>query len=98
MVYSLNDYGEYFDGSSPNNSGIYITESKDGITWDQTPQQILKGWSIPFDTTKPYLWHPNLIYSNNSQTEGYLVYSRSLNGVTVDGHKMYGRKFKITLN
>lgn len=98
MVYSLNDFGEYFDGSSPNNSGIYIIESKDGINWDQTPQQLLKGWSIPFDTTKPYLWHPNLIYSNNSQTEGYLVYSKSLNGVTVDGHKMYGRKFKITLN
>ncbi|MCF8275080.1 MAG: hypothetical protein K9I95_14740 [Flavobacteriaceae bacterium] len=95
MVYCLNDYDEYFKTGQPTKSGIYLRESEDGINWSKPPQKIKSGWAVPFNTTTPYMWHPTLIYSNSSQTEGYLLFSQSLNGLVNDGHKMWAQKFQI---
>lgn len=95
MVYCLNDYDEYFKIGQPTKSGIYIRESIDGINWTKSAQKIKSGWAVPFNLTAAYMWHPTLIYSNNSQTEGYLLFSQSLNGLTKDGHKMWAQKFQL---
>jgi hypothetical protein len=95
MVYCLNDYDEYFKTGQPTKSGIYLRESEDGINWNKPPQKIKSGWAVPFNTTTPYLWHPTLIYSNSSQTDGYLLFSQSLNGLSKDGHKMWAQKFQL---
>ena len=49
MVYSLNHYGEFHNGSiSPVESGIYYRESIDGINWTEQPIKLITDWSIPY--------------------------------------------------
>ena len=98
MVYSLNHYGEFNNGSiSPSESGIYYRESIDGINWDEQPIKLITDWSIPYSfDNHSFAWHPNLIYSNDSQSEGYLVYSKA--STLEQGHKMWAMKFKYSQN
>lgn len=98
MVYSLNDYGEFHNGSiSPSSSGIYYRESYDGINWTEEPKKLITDWSIPFSfNNHSFAWHPNLIYSNDSQSEGYLVYSKA--SALKQGHKMWAMNFKYSHN
>ena len=98
MVYSLNHYGEFHNGSaSPSQSGIYYRESIDGINWTEQPIKLITDWSIPFSfDNHSFAWHPNLIYSNDSQSEGYLVYSKA--STLQQGHKMWAMNFKFSEN
>lgn len=98
MVYSLNHYGEYHNGAvSAQQSGVYYRESEDGINWTQAPRKLITDWSIPYSFDKhSFSWHPNLIYSNESQSEGHLVYSRASS--LKEGHKMWAIKFKYSQN
>lgn len=98
MVYSLNHYGEFHNGSIlPSESGIYYRESIDGINWDEQPIKLITDWSIPYSfDNHSFAWHPNLIYSNDSQSEGYLVYSKA--STLEQGHKMWAMKFKYSQN
>ena len=93
MVYSLNHYGEYNNGAqSAVLSGIYYRESIDGINWTEEPKKLLTDWSIPFSfDNHSFIWHPNLIYLNDSQSEGHLVYSKA--STLQAGHKMWAIKF-----
>lgn len=95
MVYSLNHYGEFSAGNeSPMDSGIYYRVSSDGITWSETPTRLISGWSIPYSyNDHAYLWHPNLIYSNEDQSQGYLVYSKA--NSLQEGHKMWAISFEL---
>lgn len=98
MVYSLNHYGEYHNGAqSATDSGIYYRESEDGIQWTEEPKKLITDWSIPYSfDNHSFIWHPNLIYSNDSQSEGHLVYSKA--STLQEGHKMWAIKFKYTQN
>ncbi len=98
MVYSLNHYGEFHNGSaSPSQSGIYYRESIDGINWTDQPIKLITDWSIPYSfDNHSFAWHPNLIYSNDSQSEGYLVYSKA--STLKQGHKMWAMNFKYSQN
>ena len=95
MVYSLNHYGEFHNGNStPVESGIYYRTSKDGIRWESAPSQLLSDWSIPYSfANHSFSWHPNLIYSQEDQTSGYLLYSKADN--LQQGHKMWAIPFEI---
>ena len=98
MVYSENNWGEYSSGSSnPNMSGIYYRESIDGIIWDKPPVQLITDWSIPWSfDNHSFSWHPNLIYTNENQSEGYLLYSKA--ETLQEGHKMWAVKFNLVSN
>lgn len=93
MVYTENNWGEYVNGiSNPSLSGIYYRTSKDGIHWTSDPIQLISGWGIPFSAQNhSYLWHPNLIYTNENQSEGYLIYSKA--NTLQEGHKMWALRF-----
>lgn len=96
MVYSLNHYGEFNSGADiPVESGIYYRLSDDGISWSESAEKILTGWSIPFSyDSHSFLWHPNLIYSQEDQSKGHLIYSKASSLQT--GHKMWGIEFQFT--
>ena len=98
MVYSENNYGEFLNGAtSPTMSGIYYKQSNDGINWDSPAIQLIVDWSIPWSfNNHSFSWHPNLIYNNEDQTEGYLIYSKA--NSLQDGHKMWAIKFNIVAN
>ena len=98
MVYSENNYGEFSNGAtSPTMSGIYYKQSNDGINWDSPAIQLIVDWSIPWSfNNHSFSWHPNLIYNNEDQTEGYLIYSKA--NSLQDGHKMWAIKFNIVAN
>jgi len=95
MVYTLNAYSDFFTSGRPIHSGIYIRTSKDGINWTEPPKQLITDYGIPLNTETSFTWHPTLIYTNNEQTEGYLVYSKSTLGIGKESHKMWGKKFVI---
>ena len=105
MVLNLNAFSN--NGCNSNDSGIYITYSKDGINWIDpfnenvisyigSPKKLISECSIPFSQTSSFAWHPSLIYTNESQTEGYLLYSHG-ESLSYPGHQLYGNKFKIDL-
>ena len=98
MVYSENNWGEYSSGASnPNMSGIYYRESIDGIIWDKPPVKLITDWSIPWSfDNHSFSWHPNLIYTNENQSEGYLLYSKA--ETLQEGHKMWAVKFNLVSN
>ena len=98
MVYSLNHYGEFTSGvDTPVESGIYYRLSDDGLSWSEPAKKILTGWSIPFSyDSHSYLWHPNLIYSQQDQSKGHLVYSKAAN--LQEGHKMWAIEFQFIEN
>ncbi len=98
MVYSENNWGEFVNGSTnPSSSGIYYRQSEDGINWTSPAVQLIQGWSIPYSYDEhSFMWHPNLIYTNDSQSEGYLVYSKA--NTLSEGHKMWAIKFNLTQN
>ena len=98
MVYSENNWGEYSGGASnPNMSGIYYRESIDGIIWDKPPVKLITDWSIPWSfDNHSFSWHPNLIYTNENQSEGYLLYSKA--ETLQEGHKMWAVKFNLVSN
>ncbi len=77
-------------------SGIYVRQSSDGINWDTPPAKLITDWSIPWSNDSPFSWHPNLIYTNEIQSEGYLLYSKADN--LQQGHKMWAVKFNIVSN
>lgn len=96
MVYSLNHYGEFHNGSStPSASGIYYRLSDDGISWRSMPVKLITDWSIPYSYDEhSFVWHPNIIYSNDEQSEGYLLYSKAI--TLQEGHKMWAMDFVFT--
>ena len=105
MVLNLNAFSN--NGCNSNDSGIYITYSKDGINWIDpfnenvisylgTPKKLISECSIPYSQTSSFAWHPSLVYTNESQTEGYLLYSYG-ESLSYPGHQLYGNKFKIDL-
>ena len=103
MVFNLNGYNG--NVCNKDNSGIYITYSKDGINWINaldpdivsfigSPQRLIYQCSIPFGSS--FAWHPSLIYTNEEQTEGYLLYSYA-KSLRTPGHQLYGIMFNIDL-
>ena len=98
MVYSENNYGEFLNGATnPSASGIYYKQSDDGINWDSPSTQLITDWSIPWSfDSHSFSWHPNLIYNNENQTEGYLIFSKASS--LQEGHKMWAVKFNIVAN
>ena len=105
MVLNLNAFSN--NGCNLNVSGIYITYSKDGINWLDpfdiniisyigTPKKLVSKCSIPYSQTSSFAWHPSLIYTNEEQTEGYLLYSYG-QSLSYPGHQLYGNKFNIEL-
>ena len=105
MVLSLNAFSN--GNCNLNNSGIYITYSKDGINWIDpfdininsyigTPKKLISKCSIPFSQNSSFAWHPSLIYTNEEQTEGYLLYSYG-ESLSYPGHQLYGNKFVIEI-
>tara|TARA_Y100000817_G_C16809432_1_gene523555 strand:- start:106 stop:1251 length:1146 start_codon:yes stop_codon:yes gene_type:complete len=103
MVFNLN--GSNGNVCNKDNSGIYITYSKDGINWINpldsdvvsfigSPQRLVYQCSIPFGSS--FAWHPSLIYTNEEQTEGYLLYSYA-KSLSYPGHQLYGIMFNIDL-
>lgn len=95
MVYTLNAYSDYFNSGSPVLSGIYLRTSTDGINWNTDPVKLITDFGIPFNTSSSFSWHPTLIYTNNDQTEGYLLYSKSTQGIGQESHKMWAKKFTV---
>tara|TARA_B100000287_G_scaffold142082_1_gene133827 strand:+ start:63 stop:1214 length:1152 start_codon:yes stop_codon:yes gene_type:complete len=109
MVLSLNAWNDSNNGRGCDSakSGIYLTYSKDGINWIDpfnenvisyigSPKKLVSECSIPWSQTSSFAWHPSLIYTNESQTEGYLLYSFG-ESLSYPGHQLYGNKFKIDL-
>ena len=109
MVLSLNAWNDSNNGRGCDSakSGIYLTYSKDGINWIDpfnenvisyigSPKKLVSECSIPWSQTSSFAWHPSLIYTNESQTEGYLLYSYG-ESLSYPGHQLYGNKFKIDL-
>jgi hypothetical protein len=95
MVYTLNAYTDFFTSNRPILSGIYVRTSKDGINWTEPPKQLLTDYGIPLNSETSFTWHPTLIYTNSDQSEGYLVYSKSTQGIGRESHKMWGKKFVV---
>ena len=105
MVLNLNAFSN--NGCNVNDSGIYITYSKDGINWVDpfdanvisyigSPKKLISECSIPFSENSSFAWHPSLIYTNEEQTEGYLLYSYG-ESLSYPGHQLYGIMFNIEL-
>lgn len=95
MVYTLNAYSDFFTFGNPVKSGTYLRTSDNGINWTSSPIKLMSDYSIPFNTTSSFTWHPTIIYTNNDQSEGYLVYSKSSQGIGSESHKMWGKKFVV---
>lgn len=98
MVYSLNHYGEFHNGTvAPVESGIYYKLSEDGISWINPSEKIVTGWSIPFSyDNHSYIWHPNLVYSEPDQSKGHLIFSKA--ATLQEGHKMWAIDFQFIEN
>ena len=105
MVLNLNAFSN--NGCNVNDSGIYITYSKDRINWVDpfdanvisyigSPKKLISECSIPFSENSSFAWHPSLIYTNEEQTEGYLLYSYG-ESLSYPGHQLYGIMFNIDL-
>ena len=97
MVYNLNAWGEWVNTSASPSSGIYLKTSDDGISWSSKSQLLKSDLAIPFNTGNSFSWHPNLIFTDANQMEGYMLYSKSVNGLAADSHKMYAKKFRLVL-
>ena len=98
MVYSRNNYDEYINGlQSPLTSGIYYRESQDGISWTESPKKLITDWSVPFSFDRhSFTWHPTIIYNNDSQDSGFLIFSKA--DSVRDGHKMWAMRFSYSEN
>ena len=103
MVYNLNA----FNGSNCNlsQSGIYISYSKNGKDWTKLnggqsfigeSKKLINDCSIPFSQNSSFAWHPSIIYTNNDQTKGYLLYSKA-SSLSYPGHQLVGSKFVIEI-
>lgn len=95
MVYTLNAYSDFFTSGRPVLSGIYLRTSIDGINWNVEPIKLITDFGIPFNTTLSFSWHPTLIYTKEDQSEGYLLYSKSILGIGKESHKMWAKKFTV---
>lgn len=95
MVYTLNAYSDFFTSGRPVLSGIYLRTSIDGINWNVEPIKLITDFGIPFNTTLSFSWHPTLIYTKDDQSEGYLLYSKSILGIGKESHKMWAKKFTV---
>jgi hypothetical protein len=72
IVVYLEHPGEGHEGR-PEQSGIYVAYSDDGIVWSE-PRQLIKAFSIPFKG-RELAWHPTLIWDGVGSLGGWLVYS-----------------------
>jgi len=97
MVYNLNAWEEWMKTGSSPSSGTYLTTSDDGIIWNSKSQLLKSDYAIPLNSTTSFSWHPNLIFTDANQKEGYLLYSKSVNGLGAESHKMYAKKFRLVL-
>ena len=78
MVFSIIVYRELGPGCKPEQSGIYIACSQDGIHWSK-PTQLIRIHSVPAGLGKEVGWHPALLLSTveGGSAKGWLYYSYS---------------------
>jgi hypothetical protein len=83
MVFNITVYREFSQETKPEQSGIYIASSQDGIRWSK-PSQLLAIRSIA-TIGREVGWHPTLLISSarDRYADGWLYYSYSQNW----GHK-----------
>lgn len=76
MVFNINVWKEYIEpGRKLSQSGIYLTYSKDGISWSK-PEMLVKDYAVS-RTGKSVSWHPTIVWSDADHRTGWLVYSHS---------------------
>jgi hypothetical protein len=78
MVFNILVYGELGHDAKPEQSGLYIACSPDGIRWSK-PTHLIRIHSIPAGLGREIGWHPALLLSivDNSSAKGWLYYSYS---------------------
>ncbi len=74
MVFNILYYADLREGQAAQ-GGIYAAFSADGIHWS-SPQLLVPGLSIAL-LDKEVLWHPAIVWDDQSQSGGWLVYSYS---------------------
>ncbi len=81
-------------------SSIYIAFSDNGINWS-APENLIKDFAIPL-LGKSFSWMANIIWDDNSSTEGWLIYGHSpswgheYNDSGIP-HYMAGRRIRFTV-
>jgi hypothetical protein len=79
MVLNINAYAEFLKGTRPEQSGIYVGFSDDGIAWSK-PAKLITIYSIPL-LGKEIGLHPTLIWSDSDggapRVSGSLYYAYS---------------------
>lgn len=78
MVFSILAYKELPNNAQPEQSGMYMAYSCDGIHWSK-PTQVIRIHSIPTGLGKEIGWHPALFLSTveGGSAKGWLYYSYS---------------------
>lgn len=75
MVLNINFYMECINRTKPEQSGIYVAFSDDGIRWSE-PVRLITAYSVPL-LGEEIVWHPTLIWSDGDPAAGWLYYSYS---------------------
>jgi len=98
MVFNINIWKEFFEGDRrPERSGIYVAYSTDGIEWSE-PEMLVGDFSV-CKVGISVSWHPTVVWSDDKQHVGWLVYSHSERwGHVHEGdvpHYMVGREIEF---
>jgi hypothetical protein len=78
MVFNVIAYRELRQEAKPDQSGMYMACSKDGIHWSR-PTQLVRIHSVPAGLGREIGWHPTLLVSSvkGGSATGWLYYSYS---------------------
>ena len=100
MTLSVNYWGDYLTDRGLTNSGIYLSISKDGVSWND-PQLLFQDYTVPL-TGRTFSWGATLVADNENAESGWLVYGHSSRwgGSAIGGtpHHLVGRRFQIPRN
>jgi hypothetical protein len=94
MIYDIDAYKERMSGQPPASSGVYAAWSQDGLAWSK-PTRLIADQSVP-QTGKSVSWEASVVWDDESQTHGYLLYGYSPSWGSVP-HFLVGRRLSIEL-
>lgn len=97
MILSVNYWDDYLTDRGLTDSGIYVSVSKEGVTWSD-PQLLFRDYTVP-SVGKSLSWGATLVPDSKVTESGWVVYGHSdrWGGSSVGGtpHYLVGRRFQI---
>ena len=96
MIFTVNMWREEIKKIEAAVSGVYVSDSIDGIRWSE-PKKLITDYGI-ISTGRATVWRPTIVFDKGSYTDGWLVYGRSTSWGFSSGNQpcyMAGRRIHI---